>query len=236
MMYQPTINEQKEYWDARWGKNSLPNQWQSRRGDTVFEFVRNLPLKRPKILDLGCATGWFTERLSHIGDPFGVDLSGEAISIAKSRYPTLNFLEGDIFSMTIRKGVFDVVVTQEVIAHVEDQETFIERISRVLKPGGYLVITSASKIVMERVDSSSDPREHIKKWLSKKELKKMLRPYFEILRTTTIIPMGNEGFLRIVNSEKLNSAIGRIVSRDSLESWKEKLGLGYSIIILAKKI
>lgn len=233
--YVPTIEEQKEYWDTRWGKNANPNDWQLRRGETIIELIRSLPLNRPKILDFGCATGWFTEKLSQFGDVTGIDLSEHAISIAKTRYPHLNFIAGNVFEMSMEKESFDVVIAQEVVAHVEDQVRFIDILSGITKSKGYLVITSANKIVMDRVDSGPDPNKHIKKWLGMKDLKRIIRSHYRVLRATTIIPMGDRGFLRLVNSHKINTAIGWFISRKHIEALKERLGLGYSLVILSKK-
>jgi 2-polyprenyl-3-methyl-5-hydroxy-6-metoxy-1,4-benzoquinol methylase len=233
--YVPSIEEQRGYWDDRWEKNSSPNEWQRRRGEMVCRLIESLSLSRPDILDLGCATGWFTERLSHMGEVLGIDLSESAISIAKARYPGLKFAAGNIFNMSLGKGVYDVVVSQEVVAHVENQKEFIEGIASILRPKGYLVITSANKIVMKRVDHGQDPREHIKQWLSMGEIKRLIRPHFLILRSTSIIPMGDRGFLRLVNSHKVNAALGLVIPMKYLEALKERVGLGYSLIILAQR-
>jgi 2-polyprenyl-3-methyl-5-hydroxy-6-metoxy-1,4-benzoquinol methylase len=233
--YAPSIEEQKAYWDARWEKNWAPNDWQRKRGETILSILRTLDLHRPRILDLGCATGWFTERLSHIGTVVGIDLSEKAVSIAKKNYPQIEFLAGNIFENPAVESNYDVVVTQEVVAHVEDQNEFIERIAAILKPGGYLVITSANKIVMERMSIEQDPEEHIKQWLGMKDLKKLLRPYFKIRYSTSIIPLGDQGFLRIINSDKLNRVMGWFIPRKYLEEFKERAGLGYSLIVLAQR-
>jgi hypothetical protein len=68
-----------------------------------------------------------------------------------------------------------------------------------------------------------------------RSFKRLLKPRFDILRATSIIPMGNQGFLRVVNSHKINSFLETLVARERLESWKEKAGWGYSLVVLAKK-
>ena len=131
---------------------------------------------------------------------------------------------------------YDVIVAQEVVAHVPDQARFVEILATALKPGGYLVISAANRIVMERVDFGPDPREHIKRWLTLGELKRLVRPRLRVLRGRTIIPLGDRGLLRIVNSERLNRLVGWFVPRERLEAWKERAGLGYSVIVLASTL
>jgi hypothetical protein len=47
--------------------------------------------------------------------------------------------------------------------------------------------------------------------------------------------MGERGILRLVNSYKLNRIAELFVSRERIESWKEKAGLGWCIISLARR-
>ncbi len=240
---EPSLTAQQGYWDARWEQQRSPNPWQARRADTILAMLQTLPLTNPRILDLGCATGWMTDRLSTLGPSQGVDLSEAAIAIAKAQFPTLRFAAGDLYQISLADAPVDIVVCQEVIAHVSDQPKLVERIAEVLKPGGYLIMTAANALVMDRVRFSDgllgvgpeDPDEHIKKWLSMKGLKALLRPHFEILATTSVIPLGHRGVLRLVNSTKLNRALALLMSPARLEALKERMGFGYSIIALGKK-
>lgn len=184
-----------------------------------------------------------TSRLAELGTAEGVDLSEAAIAIARSRFPGIRFTAGDLYEISLTTEPVDIVVCQEVIAHVSDPPGLIERINGVLKPGGYLVITAANKLVMDRVKFSDgivgvgpeDPDEHIKKWPSMGDLKRLVEPSFKILHTTSVIPMGNRGILRVVNSHKLNQLLGRLVTPQRLETLKERLGFGYSIIVMGQK-
>lgn len=234
--YAPSIAEQQRYWDERWESQQSPNRYQSQRGEAILTLLRSVPLKQPKILDLGCATGWFTEKLSKLGQTTGIDLSEGAIAAAKASYPSLTFLQGNIFDMAIDPESFDLIVSQEVVAHVEDQSGFVERIARALKPGGYLVITAANKIVVRRHSfGPPSPREHIKNFLDMKTLKRLLAGRFRVIRSTSVMPEGHGGFLKVANSCKLNAMIALLIGQKRLQSLKERLNLGYTIIVLAQK-
>lgn len=233
--YVPSLPEQQRYWDQRWNRTPEPNAWQLRRADTIMELLKSAPLNQPRILDIGCASGWFTARLAGIGEATGIDLSPEAIAQARTRYPNIDFEAGNIFEMNLPPAHYDLVVAQEVVAHVPDQARFVEIIAATLKPGGHLVISAANRIVMERADFGPDPKEHIKRFLSLGDLERLARPRFVVLRGTSVIPLGDRGFLRVVNSTRLNRLLGWFIRRERLESWKERAGLGYSVIVLAQK-
>jgi 2-polyprenyl-3-methyl-5-hydroxy-6-metoxy-1,4-benzoquinol methylase len=239
----PSTGAQRAYWDERWETQRSPNDWQKQRAQAILAMVQGLSLDSPRILDLGCATGWMTKLLSELGPAEGVDLSEAAIAIAKSQYPGIQFTAGDLYEIPLTSDPVDLVVCQEVIAHVSDQPLLIRRISEVIKPGGYLIITAANKFVMDRMRDSDgivgvgpeDPDEHIKKWLDMKGLKRLLEPYFTVNRTTSVIPIGERGWLRVINSHKLNKAVGRLISQRRLKALKERMGFGYSIIAIGQK-
>jgi 2-polyprenyl-3-methyl-5-hydroxy-6-metoxy-1,4-benzoquinol methylase len=234
-VHDPSLADQHRYWDARWDRTRSPNDWSLRRGEAILELIRPLPLERPTILDVGCGTGWFTGRLSRLGPTVGMDLSHTAIVLAKSQFPDVTFIAGNVFETQLPTAHFDLVVSQEVIAHVKDQSALLDCIAEAMKPGGYLVITTANKLVMNRVDFGPDPDAHIKQWLDIRTLKRLLRRRFDVLRTTSVLPMGDRGFLRIVNSAKINDIVSWVIPRRYLEAFKERAGLGYTLVALAQK-
>ena len=232
----PSLDAQRGYWNERWDRQRLPNSYQRRRGDTVLMILKSLRLTNPRILDFGCGTGWFTEELSHLGRATGIDLSETAIAVAQAAYPNVAFVAGNIYDTTFPAGHFDVVVSQEVVAHVEDPAAYLDRIARMLQPGGYLIITTANRLVMERWDHGGpNPDAHITFYPNRREFQRMLRRGFRVLRTTSIMPVGDRGFLRFVNSYKLNTALGWVIAPRYLERVKEWAGLGYTLIALARK-
>ena len=237
----PPINEQRQFWDWHWQNledRKVLNDWTERRALEILQLVRGLGLKQASILDLGCGQGWFTERLSDQGDVTGIDLSPEAIAAAQARRPDIAYIAGNVYTTHLPRNHYDVVVSQEVIAHVENQPMYVERAADALKVGGYLIITTGNKFVMDRLGDvgwNVQPPQHIARQLSRGQLKKMLAPRFDILRIFTIIPHGQQGILRVVNSYKLNALVSRFIPQEELERFKEKIGFGWQMIFLARK-
>ena len=207
-----------------------------KRRDTVLDWIRQLGLRQPRILDLGCATGWLTSQLAEFGHVVGTDIADASIREARDRYPHIPFECGDFSNSNQEHEGFDIVVSLETLSHVGDQRAFVKRIRDVLKPGGYLILTTQNRLVFERrTDVTPVAVGQIRRWVSPGELRRLLRDDFVIRRLTTLLPEGGLGFLRVVNSTRVNRLLGRFVSRSSIERAKERLGLGQTIAVLAQR-
>jgi 2-polyprenyl-3-methyl-5-hydroxy-6-metoxy-1,4-benzoquinol methylase len=234
----PSESEQKQYWDTRWSRAQAeyPHAWARRRGAAILAALRTLPVDRPRIFDMGCGTGWLTEELSGLGEATGMDLSEAAMSLARSRYPRATFLAGNVLEAPVPAAPFDVIVSLEVIAHVDDQGRYLERAAQMLRPHGYLIITTVNKFVNDRMDWEEDTPGHIRYWLDRRSFRQLLTKHgFRVLRLTSVIPMGHRGILRIVNSSKLEVALSRLIPPERLQALKERMGFGWTLVALAQK-
>ena len=237
----PSIDDQRQFWNQhwqQWQERKVLNDWTERRAAEILQLIHGLPVRHPRMLDFGCGLGWFTERLSALGEAHGIDLSSEGIATARARRPDIQYLVGSVYDAPLPKDYFDVVVSQEVIAHVEDQPRYVDRAAEVLRTGGYFIVTTGNKFVMDRLGDVGwfdYPSDHIEQELSRNRLKKLLAPRFRVLKASTILPIGTLGILRWVNSFKLNSWAKRIVSEQTLTGLKEQAGFGWQIIALAQK-
>jgi 2-polyprenyl-3-methyl-5-hydroxy-6-metoxy-1,4-benzoquinol methylase len=233
----PPLADQERFWET-WQEKKSITEWSQRRADVILSVLRSLNLTNPEILDLGCGNGWFTERLAALGRATGTDLSLKAMEEAKTRFPHATFLGGDLFQVALPEAHYDVIVSQQVIAHVVDQPRYVDRAASLLKSRGHMILTTPNKFVMDRLgDQGWDPTppEHIEQWLDRRALVRLLEPRFEILRLTSILPTGDGGVLRWVNSPRLNRALGLVIPADRLRGLKEWAGLGYTLIALARK-
>jgi 2-polyprenyl-3-methyl-5-hydroxy-6-metoxy-1,4-benzoquinol methylase len=233
----PGLDEQERYWE-QWHAAKSITPWSQIRADALLAILRRLDLRDPRILDLGCGSGWFTDRLSELGEATGTDLSVKSIAEATRRYPRATFVGGDLFKVDLPTGHYDVVVSQQVIAHVTDQPRYVERAASLLRPRGYLLLSTPNRFVMDRLGDlgwEDTPRSHLEFWLDAKGVRRLLQPRFEILESTSVIPLGNQGVLRFVNSPKLNRALQLLIPEATLRAWKERAGLGYTLLCLARK-
>jgi SAM-dependent methyltransferase len=223
-------------WDAQYLQGSTIGMEALRRGQTVISLLQSLSLETPRLLELGCGNGWLAERLIAFGPVTGVDIADEAIEEARRRVPGGTFFAGDALSLDLPTGAFDVVIALETFSHVPSQPLFVALMARVLRRGGYLILTTQNRTVYARRKNVRPPAPgQLRRWVTMGELRSMLAPQFHILKAFTIQPAGNVGFLRIINSARINWLLSQVFPRPVLESLKEKCGLGQTLIVVAQR-
>ena len=94
----------------------------------------------PKVLDVGCGTGATLVALDEVADVTGIELDAGAVAFCKER-GLEQVVEGSAESLPFADGSFDMVFALDVIEHLDDDEVGLREFSRVLKPGGKLVVT-----------------------------------------------------------------------------------------------
>jgi SAM-dependent methyltransferase len=93
-----------------------------------------------RLLDLGCWVGFFLAEARERGwEVTGVEPSGFAAAYARDELD-LPVLSGDLFEVGLPAESFDVVSLGDVIEHLPDAGSAVDRISRLLVPGGVLAM------------------------------------------------------------------------------------------------
>lgn len=104
-------------------------------------FVKNQCINRKKILDVGCGEGSRLEILtSKYNEKYGIDLSKDAIKLAKKNYPRSNFRVANAEKIPFSDGMFDLVFSAFTIEHTVNPEKIIEEMLRVVSDGGLVII------------------------------------------------------------------------------------------------
>ena len=197
--------------------------------------MADLKIRDARILEVGCGTGWLSTKLSEFGPVTAIDIGEKIIELAQVNYPQLDFRSGDVHTLDLPVNFFDVIVTSEVLSHVPDQPAFVHRLAQLLKPGGFLLITTQNKSVFDRRADIAPPDGWIRKWVTMKELKDLLRADFALRRATTLEPEGHLGFLRVINSARINHYCNAGLGAARVKRLKESAGFGQSIFVIAVK-
>jgi SAM-dependent methyltransferase len=111
------------------------------RAITLALLARALPRGRTlRLLDAGCGTGNNLKHFAALGNAYGVDLSPEALRFCRQRGVTV--ARGSLGALPFATGTFDCVTSFDVLYHrwVEDDAAAVREMTRVLAPGGVLLV------------------------------------------------------------------------------------------------
>ncbi|MEM4780984.1 MAG: class I SAM-dependent methyltransferase, partial [Halalkalicoccus sp.] len=116
-------------------------------GDRFSELLDRLP-DQPRVLDAGCGNGRpVLDALDTTGSAVGLDLSEEQVRRATENVPTARVVQGDLSTLPFRGDRFDGVTAYHSLIHVPLAEhvTAIEEFARVLRPGGWVLLSEGSE-------------------------------------------------------------------------------------------
>src|SRR5206468_10090935 len=122
--------------------------WQDgMRSITAAVLGARLERSHQTLLDAGCGTGGFLAWLAQTGAfdrLHGVDVSPEAISLARGAVPSAEFHVASVRSLPFESDAFDVVVLNDVMQHLDEQEIgpSLQESCRVLRADGILFVRS----------------------------------------------------------------------------------------------
>ncbi len=100
------------------------------------------------VLDAACGEGYGSCLLAkRAKSVVGVDIGEEAVAHARERYSgdNLRFEQADATNLPFDDDSFDVAVSFETLEHLEAQETLLAEFRRVLRPDGFLVMSSPDR-------------------------------------------------------------------------------------------
>jgi len=105
---------------------------------------RWLPAKA-RVLDVGCAAGYFLRVLQGLGhDVHGVELSTaiakEAIAALGEDRIHIGTLDDAVAAMDYKPASFDLVTLWDVIEHVPQPQMVLRRLRELVKPSGHLLL------------------------------------------------------------------------------------------------
>jgi 2-polyprenyl-3-methyl-5-hydroxy-6-metoxy-1,4-benzoquinol methylase len=114
-----------------------------RKVKTWLKYV-DIDLSSLNFLDVGCGNGRYLQMLHRLGVPksqlYGIEMSPGAIEALQregynSYYGRLEDVETEL-----PENTFDLIVLLQVIEHVEQPRITVKTLSRLLRPGGVLVL------------------------------------------------------------------------------------------------
>ncbi len=137
-----------------------------------------------RTLDAACGEGYGAALLARSGATVeAVDISTQAIEHARQRYGQIENLEfhvADCTDLPFGDDTFDRIVSFETLEHLSRQDELLAEFRRVLKPDGFLVLSSPDKAVYS--DGQGTVNEYHVRELYREELEALIARHFPACR------------------------------------------------------
>lgn len=115
------------------------------RINVVVSIVNHMIPKKLYVCEVGCGEGHIIKKINS-DFKVGVDISYERLRLAKNNMSGNSCLIcADADNLPFKEGVFDVVISSEVIEHLNKDNHAIDNIRHILKDRGKLVLTTPSR-------------------------------------------------------------------------------------------
>ncbi len=112
------------------------------------------------VLDVGSGVGYGSRILAEkAGAVLAVDVSEEAVRYAGERYAgeNIELVVGDCHQLPLASDSVDVVVSFELIEHLQGQQAHLLEVDRVLKPDGLTVISTPNRVFYSQESNQVNP-------------------------------------------------------------------------------
>ena len=112
--------------------------------------------KSKHTLDIGCDTGIYTCEFLQRGvrEVVSIDLDYQSLTVARENIQTFGFnaspLHSDAQYLPFRGNSFDQVLCLMVMEHVKNPTLLLSEISRILEPGGQLILSVPNELYLAK--------------------------------------------------------------------------------------
>lgn len=119
--------------------------WFESRNKIIIYFMNKYlsSLSNPKILEVGCGTGFVLEGLAKSNSNYelsGTELYLEGLRFARSRSPHLTFFQSDARALPFKEA-YDAICAFDVVEHIEEDIDTLKSFHESLKPSGLLFLS-----------------------------------------------------------------------------------------------
>ena len=206
-------------------------------GKVRKQLIRELGPERTskKLLDVGGRKSPYTiglparvtiidlPRESEVQKELNLGVNDQIVAKIKSRRSNVeNVIFGDMTRSDIASEAFDMVVSVEVIEHVDDDERFVSEVSRVLVPGGKFIMTTPNGDFVK--NTNPDHKRHYRR----EQLTELLARHFADVNVEYAIAGGPHRARGLRSWEvrrplqTLSSVLGNVVN--SVQSTANEIG------------
>lgn len=136
-LYQEDYFFGQEYFDYAADRPALEHNFRKR-----IKALDHLLGKNKDVVEVGCAYGYFLNLIKdRVTSHLGFDVSQEGVDFAKKELG-LRATTDDFMTYKFKKDSVDSVFMWDVIEHLSYPEDYIKKVHNILKPGGYVAMTT----------------------------------------------------------------------------------------------
>ena len=154
-----------DHWLEIYDDEGLQGVVYRQRMDTVLRWIQACePATDATALDVGCGAGLLAARLAHAGlDVTAVDSSSEmvkrahGVAASSGLEDRMHVVRADATRLPFDDGAFAFVVALGLLPWVEDPRAVAAEMARVLRPGGWLMVSADNRL---RLNLLVEPREN----------------------------------------------------------------------------
>lgn len=188
------------------------------------EIQVHIPPGTRKLLDVGCGAGAFGRAMKRAGirEVVGIEVVEQACRLAKGHLDQALLGSVETMDLPFPDDYFDVITCNDVLEHLAQPQVALERLKRVLRPGGVFVISIPNirfAPVLDMLargrwkydDEGIMDRTHLR-FFTGTDFRILLEEAGLEVRTVQPLSMADESF--VTRSEDGSVAIGRVIVKD----------------------
>ena len=125
-------------------KELIPHTSAPWQQQILQEYLRCTNINKDShVLDAACGIGNNLNTIKHFSKNItAFDISDIPLKYAKQRHKNVNFFKSNLEEITTQSDMFDIVICTEAMEHCKSPEKAVHELYRVLKPGGYLILST----------------------------------------------------------------------------------------------
>lgn len=117
--------------------------------------------KNAYVLDAACGEGYGSYLLKSWGAKKveGIDIDAASVERAKNLFKdeNLHYIQNKVEKLPFEDNVFDLIVSLETIEHIDNVESFLKEMKRVLRPGGTIILSCPNDNYYFEKDNIENP-------------------------------------------------------------------------------
>jgi ubiquinone/menaquinone biosynthesis C-methylase UbiE len=154
------------YWQSVYADDTLVSTIYQDRHSTALGWVQDLDLRpNARILEVGCGAGLLTVALARNGYKVdALDSTDAMLQLTRNRSESqylqdrIRLHAGDVHALPFQAHTFDLVIALGLIPWLHSEHLALGEMRRVLKSGGYLLVTADNNGRLDRIlDPLSSP-------------------------------------------------------------------------------